>query len=413
MELSECNGRHERGRVREPLVAGWAGWMVFAVLMALLNGVTQVRAAEWSAEPSLSLKGEYNSNLLLFNGDNQVWGQWVIPGVKFKGATEALDVEGGARAEFVRYYGTSDRDLTNLYFPLKSSYRNDRLTFGFDGGFTRDNTLLAELRQTGLVLGFTQRNLWTVAPSVTVGMTERLSWQTTYQFMDAQYQDGLRFSLVDYHVHGGTTGVTYNSRELDQIQVTGEYTHVAMPAIQQHSTYYGAQVGWTHDFGHDITGSVSGGVRFITSTQDIPGRSLSDGETVGLYHATLKKRWERTTAQLDASREVNPSGFGLLLQTDRYGGTISHGLTETLTLAASGGLYSVSGVTTAGFGRLVPRSHFASVSPSLSWKCAQWWTLDVAYTYAERGVGSLNQWNFSNATYLMLTYGGAKWAVSR
>lgn len=390
-----------------------AGWMALVMMMTVLQGLSPSRAAEWSAEPSLTVKGEYNSNLLLVNGNNQVWGAWVTPGIKFKGSTELLEIEGGARADFVRYSGENDREFTNLYFPLKASYRWDRMTFGFDGGFTRDNTLQGELRQTGLVLAFTQRSLATAAPSWTVGITERLSWQTAYQFMDAQYQDGLKFGLVDYQVHGGTTGLTYNSGERDQVQVTGEYTYVTMPAILQHSIYYGAQTGWTHDFGHEVTGSVSGGVRFISSTQNFPGGSVADYETVGLYHATVRKKWERTMIQLDAGRDVNPSGFGLLLQTDRYGGTISHGLTETLTVALNGGLYHVSGVATIGLSKSIPHSQFVSASPSLSWKFAQWWTLDVAYTYAERGVGSLNQWNFSNSTFVMLTYGGAKWSVSR
>lgn len=410
MELSGLDverGSEQAGR-RSPV-----GWMALVMMMTVLQGVSPSRAAEWSAEPSLSMKGEYNSNLLLFNGNNQVWGAWVTPGVKFKGSTESLEIEGGARADFVRYSGENDRELTNLYFPLKASYRSDRLTFGFDGGFTRDNTLLAELRQTGLVLGFTQRNMWTAAPSLTVGITERLSWQTAYQFMDAQYQDGLKFGLVDYQVHGGTTGLTYNSGERDQVQVTGEYAYVTMPAILQHSIYYGAQAGWTHDFGYDVTGSLSGGPRFISSTQNFTEGSIADKEVVGLYRATLRKKWERTMIQLDAGRDVNPSGFGLLLQTDRYGGTISHGLTETLTVALNGGLYSVSGVATTGLSRPIPRSRFASVSPSLSWKFAQWWTLDVAYSYSERGIGSLEQWNFSNSTFVMLTYGGAKWSVSR
>ena len=387
--------------------------MALVMMMTVLQGVFPSRAAEWSAEPSLTVKGEYNSNLLLVNGNNQVWGAWVTPGIKFKGSTELLEVEGGARADFVRYYGENDREFTNLYFPLKASYRWDRLTFGFDGGFTRDNTLQGELRQTGLVLAFTQRNLATAAPSWTVGLTERLSWQTAYQFMDAQYQDGLKFGLVNYQVHGGTTGLTYNSGERDQVQVTGEYAYVTMPAILQHSIYYGVQAGWTHDFGHEVTGSLSGGPRFISSTQNFTGGAIADYEVVGLYRATLRKKWERTMIQLDASRDVNPSGFGLLLQTDRYGGTISHGLTETLTLALNGGLYHVSGVATIGLSQTIPRSQFVAVSPSLSWKFAQWWALDVAYTYSERGIGSLEQWNFSNSTFVMLTYGGAKWSVSR
>lgn len=370
-------------------------------------------AAEWSAEPSLSVKGEYNSNLLLFNGNNEAWGHWVSPSLKFKGSTESLEVEGNVKSDFVHYYGNQARSLTNLYFPLRTSYHSDRNTFGFEGGFTRDNTLLGELKQTGLVLGFTQRNTWTASPSWTVGITERLSWQSSYQFVDAQYQDGIQFGLVDYQVHGGTTGMTYNIGQLDQVKLTGEYTLVRTPFIRQNSIYYGAQGGWTHDFGHEMTGSLSGGVRLVSSTQDIPGGALTDRETVWVYRGTLRKKFERTTIQIDGSRDINPSGFGLLLRTDRVGGSLSHNLTETLTASVNGGLYFVGGIVTNASGGSVPQSRFASISPSVSWKFNQWWTLDVAYTYAERAVDSLNRWNFANSTFVMLTYEGPKWSVSR
>ena len=125
----------------------------------------EVQAAEWSAEPSLAVKGEYNSNLLLFNGNNEEWGGWTSPALKFKGSTESLAVEGNVKSDFVHYYGSQDRSLTNLYFPLRTSYRWDRYTFRFEGGFTRDNTLRGELQQTGLVLAFTQRSLWTANPT--------------------------------------------------------------------------------------------------------------------------------------------------------------------------------------------------------------------------------------------------------
>jgi hypothetical protein len=383
--------------------------------MMLVSGSLrgEAGAAEWSATPSLNVKGMYNSNLLLFNGNNEVWGQWVSPGLKFKGSTESLEVEGNVKSDFVKYYGSTDRSLTNLYFPLRTSYRQDRYTFGFEGGFTRDNTLQSELQQTGLVLGFTQRNLWNAMPSFTVGITERLSWQSSYQFTDVQYQDGIQFGLVNYHVHGGTTGTTYNLRERDQVQLTGEYTSFSIPSRMQDSTYYGAQGGWTHDFGHGMTSSISGGVRFVTSTQDFSGGSLSAHETVWVYKGTLRKRFERATIQIDGSREINPSGFGRLLQTDRVGGSLSHNLTEALTVSLNGSLYFVSGIITEGSGGSFPQQRYSSISPSASWKFSQWWTLDVAYTYAERAVDSLNQWNFANSTFIMVTYGGPKWSVSR
>ena len=137
-------------QLRLRVLAGLCGVMM--LVSGSLRG--EAGAAEWSADPSLGVKGVYNSNLLLFNGNNEVWGYWVSPGLKFKGSTESLEVEGSVKSDFVQYYGSTDRSLTNLYFPLRASYRSDRYTFGFEGGFTRDNTLQGELQQTGLVLAF-------------------------------------------------------------------------------------------------------------------------------------------------------------------------------------------------------------------------------------------------------------------
>lgn len=400
-------------------------WVLVVLTMGAGNGVGT--AAEWSAAPTLSMKGVYNSNLVINDGDNEVFGHWITPAVKFKGATEALDVEAETKADFVHYYGDIDREFTNLHFPLKASYRSDRHTLGFQGGFHRDNTLRSELEETGLVLGFTQRSTWTAVPTWRVGLTERTSWESSYQFTDAQYQDGQRFGLVGYQVHGVTSGPTYHLTELDGVHVTGEYSLVRIPTVGLESTYYGAQGGWTHDFGHQVTGSISGGGRLVSSTQDLPaipgvlgillgrstGRSDTTQEIVWVYRGSLRKHFERTMVQIDGSREINPSGFGRLLQTDRVGGLLSHSVTEKLSVSVNGALYFVSGLTTTEGSRPLPSTRFFSASPSLSWKFAEWWALDVSYTYGERAVESLDQQNAFHSTFIMLTYGGEKWSVSR
>jgi hypothetical protein len=386
---------------------------VVGVLMLIRSWGGDGYAAEWSVSPALSVRGVYNSNLLLFDGNNEVWGYWVSPSSQFKGSTESLDVEGNVKADFVQYYGGQERGLTNLYFPLRTSYRWDRHTFGFDGGFTRDNTLMGELRQTGVVLSFTQRNLWTANPTWSVGLTERLNWQVGYQFLDAQYENGLSLGLVNYQVHGGSSSVSYQTTERDQVQFTGEYVYFQTPQIDQHWTYYGVGASAIHSFTESLTGTVSGGVRFITSTQDFSGGSLNDHDTAWVFSGRLKQEFEQTTVMLEGSREINPSGFGLLLQTDRFGGIVSHNMTETVTVSIEGATYFVDALASASLRGSFPQTRFTSVSPKISWKFGDWWSLDVAYSYAERAVGDLNQWNYANSTYVMLTYGGAKWSVSR
>lgn len=399
--------------------------MLVVMTMGIGSGVAA--AAEWSATPSLGVKGEYNSNLILNTGDNQVLGYWIKPGVKFAGATETLNVEGETRADFVQYFGNQDREFINLYLPLRVSYRLDRHILGFEGGYTRDNTLIGELQQTGLVIGFTQRALWTAMPTWTVGITERLSWKSGYSFMDAQYPDGAQFGFVNYQVQGVNAGPTYNLTELDEVHLTGEYSLVRMPSIGLETTYYGAEAGWEHDFGNQVTGSISGGRRFLTSTQNLPaipgilgillGRStdisVTSQETVWLYRGSLRKQFERTKIQIDGSREINPSGFGRLVRTDRVGGSLSHNISETLNGSLSGALYFVSGLTTTPSSRPLPNAAFLSITSSLSWNFAQWWSLGISYTYAERMINDYAERYNSNSMFIMLTYGGEKWSVSR
>ncbi|MEQ1847676.1 MAG: hypothetical protein ABL983_19085, partial [Nitrospira sp.] len=400
-------------------------WGLVVLTMGAGNGVGT--AAEWSAAPSLSVKGVYNSNLLLSGGNNEVIGHWVTPDLKFKGATENFEVQGETRADFIHYYGSNERELTNLYFPLRASYRLDRHSFEFDGGFTRDNTLVGELQRTGLVLGFTQRSMWTAMPTWKIGITERLSWKSGYHFMDAQYQDGSRLGFANYQVHGVNAGPTYHLTELDEVSLTGEYNLVRIPSVGLESTYYGAQGSWVHDFGNQLIGSISGGSRLVSSAQDVPAipgilgillgrsrdRTLTSEEVVWVYRGSLRKQFERTTVQIDGSREINPSGFGRLLQTDRVGGSLSHSISESINLSVSGALYFVSGLSTTEGSRPLPRTTFFSVSPTLSWQFAQWWSVAVSYTYAERAVDDLDQRYNSNSTFIMLTYGGDKWSVSR
>lgn len=386
---------------------------VFGVMMLVWSWGRDGHAAEWSVAPAVSVRGVYNSNLLLFNGNNEVWGYWVSPSMQFKGATESLDVEGNVKSDFVQYYGGQDRSYTNLYLPLRTSYRWDRYTFGFEGGFTRDNTLMGELQKTGVVLSFTQRNLWTANPTWTVGLTERLNWQLGYQYTDAQYENGLSLGLVNYQVHGGSSSMSYKVTERDQVQLTGDYVRFKTPQIHQRWTYYGAGTSVSHSFTESLTGTVSGGVRFITSTQDFSGGSLSSHDTVFLFSAKLKQEFEQTTVTLEGSRDINPSGFGVLVQTDRIGGIVSHNLTETVTLSIDAATYFVDALASTSLTRTFSQTRFTSVSPKVSWRFSDWWSLDVAYTYAERAVGDLNQWNYANSTYVMLTYGGPKWSVSR
>jgi hypothetical protein len=373
------------------------------------------RAAEWSAEPSIGVKGVYNSNLLLVVGPQKsVYGNWVSPAVKFAGSVENLEVSGRAAADFVQYYGGGNQTFTNLFFPLSVKYKIDREFLNLEGGYTRDNTLMGELLQTGVALRFTQRNLLNLSPSWTHMLTEKLSVQAGYQYANATYEDGLSLGLVDYTTQGGSGNLSYKLTEYDQVQVIGTYTNFSAPqANDLQSEIYGGMLSLSHEFSETMTASLSAGPRFVTSTQAIAGSTVSGSQTVGVGSVTLRKNWDDAFVQLDAGREINPSGFGFLLQTDRFGVTLSKNASERLTASVNAVVLLASSIATTDQSTPFPDNRFVNVTPRLTWKLDQWWAVDVTYTYGRRDVESFNQYAISNAATVMLTYYPQKFTVGR
>jgi len=394
-------------------------WRVIVAIMGIIlhtGGFSwDSRAAEWSAEPSIGVKGVYNSNLILTAGPHEAtYGNWVSPGVKFAGSVENLEVSGRAAADFVQYHGGANQTFTNLYFPLALKYKIDREFFNLEGGYTRDNTLMSELLKTGVVLRFTQRNQFNLSPSWTHALTERLSVQAGYQYANVTYENGLSLGLVDYTTQGGSGNLTYQLTEYDQVQVIGTYTNFSAPqANDLQSEIYGGMLSLSHNFSETITASLSAGPRFVTSTQAIAGSTMRGSQTVGVGTVTLRKNWDDAFVNIEAGREINPSGFGFLLQTDRFGVTLSKDMSERLTASVNATVLLASSIATTNGSSSLPDNRYINMTPRLTWKITQWWALDATYTYSRREVESLNEYALSNIATVMFTYYPLKWTIGR
>ena len=132
----------------------------------------------------------------------------------------------------------------------------------------------------------------------------------------------------------------------------------------------------------------------------------------GCSAANLTKKFERATVQVSGSRNIVPSGFGLLIQTDRAGLTVSHDLTETLTASFDGSGYIVSGITERATGGTFPENRYVYLTPKIAWKFLEWWKLELSYTYRRRDVDGFSDPAMSNGTMFMLTYYPPKLALS-
>lgn len=363
----------------------------------------------------MSTKAYYTDNLFLTQlPHDPTYGYWISPGAEFSGKTERFELSGKAAVDFVDLYGGEQTRYTNMFLPLTMKYRTAQDELSFTGGFTRDNTLMGELLETGLVIRFTQRNLWTVNPTWTHMITEKFGFQTSFQFNDATYQDGIRLGLLDYQVYGGSAGLLYKLTERDDVQLSATYNNfrTASTSIGLEADYPGAMFSLTHVFNEGLKATAYGGPRFVSSTTQFGGVSQSASDTIWVYGMSLNQKFERTNIQMSLTRDIFPSGFGLLIKTDRIGAMASYDLSDTLTASLDAAGYTVAGVTNQARGGTLQEQRLFYLTPKLAWHFSEWWRVEASYSYRWRDVETFIDPATSNTLMFLLTYYPPKLAFS-
>jgi len=396
--------REGRGRDRSRYVRG-VGQCILWVCLIESGMAFHSEAAEWSLSPSVGVKGVYNSNLLLTpQPHSETYGFGVSPAAEFAGKTERLEVSSRLAADFVSYFGEQDRRFSNAFAPLSVRYKTEKDLLGFTGGFVRDNTVLGEeLQATGVVLQFVQRNQWTFNPTWTRSLTEKLSLQSGIQFSNTTYEGTI---LVDNRLVGGSGGLLYQLSERDQIKLFGSYAdfHTLDSPAPFRANYPGINMSLTHAFDESLTGTVYGGPRFLSSTSQTQFGDVTARETVWLAGASMSKKFERAALDISFDRSLIPSGFGLLVQTNRGEVLGSYDLSETLACSLNVVGILTTAKDSAGIGRTFPNQTYVSVMPKLSWKFFEWWLAEVSYIYRWRAIGNAIDSAQSHAITFMVTY---------
>lgn len=410
------SGTHEAKRCDPSQYVRVVGQFLLCVCLAESSMAVYGEAAEWSLLPSVAVKGVYNSNLILTpQPHSETYGFWVSPATEFAGKTERLEVSSRLAADFVRYFGGQDRQFTNVFVPLSVRYKTEKDLLGFTGGFARGNTVLGEeLQTTGVVLQFVQRNQWTFNPTWRRSLTEKLSLQSGIQFSHTTYE-GTR--LVDNRSVGASSGLLYQLSERDQIQLSGSYTdfHTLDSPSPFRADYPGINMSLTHAFDESLTGTVYGGPRFLSSTSQTQFGDITARKTVWLAGVSMSKKFERAALHVSFDRNLAPSGFGLLIQTNRGEAIGSYDLSETLACSLNVVGILVAASDSAGIGRTFPNQRYVSVEPKLSWKFLEWWQAEVSYMYRWRefdtDVGSGQ--SHAHAITFMVTYYPPKLSFSQ
>lgn len=388
--------------------------LVVGVWAGILSSASIVYGAEWSAEPIWHSEGYFYENLFLTTRPHRsVWGMKVGPSVGLSYATEVLSLKASPKFEYARYYSQDPikKTFNNYFLPLSGSYRTEVDRFGIDADINRDNALIGELQQTGVLTNFIPRNYRNVRGSWGRSITERMTSQSSYQFTDVTYDQTSNSSLRDYRVHAGTVGAEYEWTEQLRVQGTVSYAnyHVPQNGFRAHGP--GIEFGFSQPIFETVSISGAGGLRYVWTTLDGNGQSQVDTNLIWLANVSLDKEWERSHLRVAYGRRLNPSGFGVLYVTDRLDLSAEHQLTHALTGSLRG---TVSNNDTVGSSSNISGAasqRYWSVGPTVYWRVTEYWSLDLSYYYANRKVSG--ETAHSNNVSMGLTYVWPKWGVSQ
>ena len=391
------------------------------------------QSAEWSIEPSVSVREEYNDNIRLTTLPHKsVWGTSLTPAVNFSSKTEISEITGGARLNFNRYSGEPNLDSSDQIFSLLSKYKTERNTFGLNGSYVRDTTLASELISTGVVQARKQRGNLTLNPSWTTFASERTWFTLDYQLSRVKYDDGAAAGLIDYNNQTASVSAVHRLSEQDQLSGTIYYSKYETSPANFKSNTTGLRLGITHDFSETFNGALSLGARSTLSKvqqnalvcpapvilcqfglvafQVVPftTETRSHGYTL---NASLNKQFETTTLSGQISREANPSANGALVQADRIAFSVANKFSPTLTGSVDASIYRSRYI-----GNIITSSdsRYYTVGPRLSWRMSEWWSLDTGYTHSRQEYDNASTAAATaNSAYVLVRYDWPKLAVSR
>ena len=397
-----------------------------------------VQAAEWTAEPDISLRSGYNDNVLLTTGPHSsVWETDLIASTKFGVAKENQGLFGDAGVTVRRFSGGSGREDSDLldredyFFNTDAYHQTERNTYRGNIDYIRDSTQDSEVDQTGSFTNvYATRIRKTLGASWARTLTEKMSFDLGYQYNDVSFADeGEEAILIPYKFNMLTASLNYQLTPRTVGIFSSAYS-AYKPDSDLDSDTWNFQAGINSAFSETIDLSIMAGYRKTESDSlvltgfdgGIPITEKDTTKTSGsVYNASITKRLEKGSLSAVISRTTRPDLNGRLLDSNQLRLNGLYRLTAMLQSSLRI-QYSENETIVNVFGRDAndtviqelknAKTKYFSITPMVSWQFLREWRLAGEYQYAKRK-DRLKNTASRNAVYLTLSYVPTKLSISR
>jgi hypothetical protein len=344
-----------------------------AALACVLALPTLAEAAQWTVVPQLSLGADADTNRRLLLQPRQSESALLDGVLAIARATEVSTLALTPRASVSRYSGEDALDSEDWGVNAMFRRNGERLMFELSAALADDSTLVTELGETGFVEGNTRRRSTQASAALTQYLGTRHLLQYQLGASDVDYANSAGTGLVGYRYPSAS--ILYVMTATPRLDTTFVINASRLDAPDSHlaSDTRGAQVGFRFRISErfDLEARAGG------SSTSARGRSDSKQS----LFSSVSWHDELSRFELSLSRDVEPSGRGILVNADELRLAYSRDLTERLKLSTS---LRASRREDLQFDLRSNEYRYGAATLALSWKIDQNWTAGLAGVYSHQ-----------------------------
>ncbi|MBN2808410.1 MAG: outer membrane beta-barrel protein [Deltaproteobacteria bacterium] len=312
-------------------------------------------AGDFTFNPSLQFRGEYDDNITFANSDAKSdWLGVFIPSMQAAWQTPRLDISGTAEAEIRRFASENQYNDEYQRYTITSAYQlSERLALDAGGSYNRDSTLESELEETGIVENLYRRERFTLNGGARYQLSELLFSSFEYSYGNTRYKGP---GNTDYDSHSLVGSLNYRFRnQRDQLFLQPSYYRYKSDVSTVDN--YGLSLGWSRAISEKLTLSSYLGLRYTDSdyyyTTYVPTfdatsgmffwqlkkMTINKGDVGGTADISLSGRNETLHYRLNYNRDLTYTSTGSPIDRDRFTGSIDWAISPRLSGGFGAGLY--------------------------------------------------------------------------
>lgn len=387
---------------------------------SLIAASPESAAASWDWSPRIEVAGMANDNYRLQRedaGEVEVAGALIDVAVELRSATPRTELilVPRARSTWFPSGEGQDEDSNDQFLRAGVVHRTPRGTIDLLGEAAREAVVRSELPDAlvedpvlgapegvdaGIVTTRNRRELLRLNPRYGFQWTPRTRLELEASWIDVGFARRSA-AYVGFNELRGIAGVAFGVSPQSTLRVSASASQYEPDVGARESTTYGLQAEWSQRFSPVAELLLRAGAE--RTDLDRPLGSALDGSTETTWLAGIGLRWrlQVTDFFVDATRRVNPSSSGFLIERNELRLRASRRFTpRTIGLVALRGIDSAAVDPAATY----RDRRYATGSVGLEWRVRRAWSVRATYDYTWQEFAGDSDDAASNAARLGFVY---------